>query len=568
MRIFKKYNYYILVFFIMIMLIPLKTKAYTLTITESEHGHVIVQSCLGTSHCQYINDFTSVPNGTLHIITSPDDGYAVDRVELRTVNGDLINALDYYSLNFPVSNTDVVLTVTFKQIKQPARIETISEDIVSSDGYCNVLKGDGTKLGDEIVCGTEHFYVLSNNGENIRLLAKHNLNVGSNIHREIIGSRENDSVSNSLYCQYLANRNGALNRYTGFYEQDGYCFYEIKYDNPTKVMQSMNYQSAHWDKDGNYLYPQAGDIYLGLNTNSRVDSNISYSDPSYFDFITDSDTPDIGPILSKYKDTLNEYNVDVLDIDLLSLSEVDDIVFKKSNKRLPLQEWGDAVKEIPTAPGPGGSTIYNSYSEFGSLLEYIPNEYNWIWGTSYWLSTGFSAPNTFYGKYYMFIASLGKLCGSGFAYCASSTEVGTGIRPVITISPDNLKYLIKTKTDGNGTIDVVDNSAGGETIQFKVTSNKGYKLHSIIIKTGSGEEIEFSEGEIIKNDDGTISIDRNNFTMPFENVTVEAKWTKELVNPKTGDTQSFVLFGIMVLLSISIFSVIYLHKEKESRLEI
>ena len=44
---------------------------------------------------------------------------------------------------------------------------------------CLVISGDGTHIGDEIACGTEHFYVLSNDGENIKMLSKYNLMAGA-----------------------------------------------------------------------------------------------------------------------------------------------------------------------------------------------------------------------------------------------------------------------------------------------------------------------------------------------------------------------------------------------------
>ena len=47
-----------------------------------------------------------------------------------------------------------------------------------------VLSGDGTKAGDELRIGKEHFYVISNDGTNITLLAKYNLEVGKRYTKE------------------------------------------------------------------------------------------------------------------------------------------------------------------------------------------------------------------------------------------------------------------------------------------------------------------------------------------------------------------------------------------------
>ena len=60
-----------------------------------------------------------------------------------------------------------------------------------------VLSGDGTKTGDEIRIGKEHFYVISNDGTNATLLAKYNLEVG------------HDCIYNSQYvCTPIENASG------------------------------------------------------------------------------------------------------------------------------------------------------------------------------------------------------------------------------------------------------------------------------------------------------------------------------------------------------------------------
>ena len=55
---------------------------------------------------------------------------------------------------------------------------------VANAEKCTVVTGSGKNIGDEIACGTEHFYVISNDGENVKMLAKYNLLVG-NIYEKI-----------------------------------------------------------------------------------------------------------------------------------------------------------------------------------------------------------------------------------------------------------------------------------------------------------------------------------------------------------------------------------------------
>lgn len=53
------------------------------------------------------------------------------------------------------------------------------------DGYtgqktdCTILTGTGNNIGDEVKCGTEEFYIYSNDGTNIKMLAKNVLMVGN-----------------------------------------------------------------------------------------------------------------------------------------------------------------------------------------------------------------------------------------------------------------------------------------------------------------------------------------------------------------------------------------------------
>ena len=475
--------------------------------------------------------------------------------------------------------------------------------VVNAKEYCKVVSGNGKDIGSEIACGTEHFYIISANDEKIKMLAKYNLNVGITIYKEKIEKEDGDTRTDQQYCQDLASSKNGWVKSDGFYNEPGYCFYakdiwSSKYvgdtfSSPEEAearcktysdeeficysqgvayntwacnckdrsygVQNKEAKSAHWDDELNYLYPQVGDNYLGNGYNNasldarELDQTIEYTDTRYKDFKV-SASDNINPKLSYYKDTLNRYGYEIDSIDLLSLSEIDDIVEYSSNNRLPLKEWGDEVAN-------GGSSARDVV--FGHFKELIPKEYSWLYSTTYWNKTIFarySFPPTYSGWYYVFVAEQGKICGAGFEMCAPQTTLGCGIRPVITILKNELQYSIKTKTDGKGTIDVVENSLGGEEIQFKVSSNKGYKLGSIIIKTDTGEEVEFSEGEITKNEDGTISIDKNKFTMPFSNVTIEAKHvsTSILKNPETGN---IIWMIIMTIITSSVFGTI-IYKRK------
>ena len=445
--------------------------------------------------------------------------------------------------------------------------------MVNAKEYCKVVDGDGKSIGSEISCGTEHFYIIDSNEDEIKMLAKYNLLTGITIYKE--------KLEEGQTCEELAASKGGTVKSDGFYSVSGYCFYSIPL-NDNIIQQSEEAKSAHWDEDENYLYPQVGDVYISpvtrasdrvksyeLHENPVQENTNFYDYDMNFGFSSSSELyHDPYTILQIYKNELESSSFTIKEIDMLSISELDKIINTISQKSLPLKEWGDNL-EIVQGQYENNGILYGTEIHFGDLKPYIPNNYKWLYSTTYWNSTAYKLPDNSSvavpKNYFVFTAEQGKLCGAGFALCAPETALGCGIRPVITI-PNELQYLIKTETEGNGTIDVIDNSLGGETIQFKLSVNKDYKLKSIIIRTDSGEKVEFSEGEITKNDDGTLSIDKNKFTMPFENVTIQAKFELEniLKNPETGDKVLFIT--LILLASIGIGTFIY--KKKESRYNI
>lgn len=456
--------------------------------------------------------------------------------------------------------------------------------VVNAKDFCKVVDGDGKKIGSEIACGSEHFYVLNSNNNTIKLLAKYNLNTGVVISKEKIEKNASDTRTDNEYCEELAISKGGTIKHDGFYNEDGYCFIMTPILKE-KTIQREDAKSAHWNKDGEYLYPQVGDVYMFQNgdivTNTMhyeegisTNTNPIQQDTNFYDFkidlsylsnynpeetIENGNERGITKPLYTYKYLLEKMGYSINDISLLSISELDEIVYKTSNEKLPLKEWGENYDILHN-----GNHLLQA--TFGNLKPYISKEYSWLYSTTYWNSTIFDDSNSQHGHtyrntYFVFTAEQGKLCGAGFAFCAPETALGCGIRPVITI-PNELMYLIRTKTDGNGTIEVVENSLGGETIEFKVNAKKGYILESIVIRTDNGEEVKFTEGDITKNPDGTVSINKNKFKMPFENVTIEARWT--LKNPETGNIVLTLVLFIIFSMGIGLF----IYKRKESRYKV
>ena len=442
--------------------------------------------------------------------------------------------------------------------------------MVNAKENCKVVSGDGKSLGSELACGTEHFYIIEANDSEVTMLAKYNLNTGTTIYREEYPTPEGDTRTRDEVCEEFAESKNPSSTiasdysayYDSFYASDKYCFYakRIEYD---KLVQNEEAKSAHWDEEGNYLYPQVGDVYIRkyLDTNQDNQDREPYPDTTnFFDLVKGVDM-NTSTILNEYKDELNSMGFDIKEVNLLPLSKINDISILTLNKELPYQKWSDeASYSIADMHYPDKRL----FAEYGSLKEYIPLEYKWLYSTTYWLGTVIADEMEPSGKYFVFMAEQGKICGAGSDYCASDTIIGCGVRPLVTMKIQYIEYEIKTETDGNGTIEVVNTSLGGEIIKFNVKSNNGYKLVSIVVKTENGEEVEFTEGEIIRNSDGTVSIDKNKFTMPFENVLIIGKWQKEsngiisdiakniVENPNTKDKFIIIITALLIALLTSI----------------
>ena len=322
--------------------------------------------------------------------------------------------------------------------------------MVDAKEYCKVVSGNGKDIGSEIACGTEHFYIIDSNKDEVKMLAKYNLLTGITIYKE--------KLEEGQTCEELAASKGGTVKSDGFYSVSGYCFYSIPL-NDNIIQQSEEAKSAHWDEDENYLYPQVGDVYISpvtrasdrvksyeLHENPVQENTNFYDYDMNFGFSSSSELyHDPYTILQIYKNELESSSFTIKEIDMLSISELDKIINTISQKSLPLKEWGDNL-EIVQGQYENNGILYGTEIHFGDLKPYIPNNYKWLYSTTYWNSTVFndssppSPPHhyTYRNTYFVFTAEQGKLCGAGFQTCAPETTLGCGIRPVITISSEDI----------------------------------------------------------------------------------------------------------------------------------
>ncbi len=414
--------------------------------------------------------------------------------------------------------------------------------MVSAKEYCTVVSGNGKDIGSEISCGGENFYIINNEGETLKLLSKYNLDTGFVFEEVVVSeSRFQELVDTYRTCsQYEPDScwiDGDITEEEEFRDynsvdrenEEHHSFIMLKEIKNRKLKQSPKAIGIHGERD-NPEYPEYGVVTMLVSGES---TGIAYGGYRYTDLILDS-VPFFGDgnlmfSLEDYGDYLYDQGIELGGIDLITIKEIDELIYKISGEHLPLEEW--ASNDWEAIP----SHFDGYYYLLGNMKEFIPAGYEWIYSTTYWTRTF----RTYDSQYFYFVDTQGDICNGHQCQTAAA-----GIRPVIEIEKDNVKYTIKTETDGNGTIEVVDTASGGETITFRVSAKKDYKLTGLTITADNGEKVEFNEEDITQNSDGTISISTNIFTMPYSNVTIQARWS--IVNPYTSRSIWLVLIVLMV----------------------
>lgn len=365
-----------------------------------------------------------------------------------------------------------------------------------------------------------------------------------------------------IFDEPVDSRTQSIDEYLEYYEEyqdymnKGYEFYEYYYDTYTyvedttsttyrlysgvslyiedenfkeKVYQDETAIGAHGDEKGNPIPEEIGITEPMYMTGER-DEN-AYS--TYFYDITYYEDDDAYYYIDAYNYTLESEGFNIVDINTLTVGELNELVKSITSKELPLAEWYENATETKYNQMTG-----SDYLVLGSIKESIPSEYSWLWGTTYWLRTMDDSYNLF------FVDTLGELCS--MYYCQPA--VGAGIRPVVTISAKDLVYSVTTKTDGNGTIESTHvHAEKGEIIKFVITPNEGYVLSEVKVTDEKGNVITFTE---------------NTFTMPEANVTIEATFTVE--NSETS-TSNIIIATILLIISCTIF---YKFKKKANWVEV
>ena len=344
----------------------------------------------------------------------------------------------------------------------------------------------------------------------------------------------------------------------GEYDENDHYLAKVRYclnyiwDDDAAVKQDATAISAHGDERGKMAYPEIGSYFfesatrfIKLTTDDGYNF-IEWPDHQYYndnnDLVRTKYTEeenryragyyknDIYAPVEKYNNYLTSLNYDIKDINLLSYNDLADLLtaidnnysFEHDGYQCPSNDWTtdeNGAWRCSTSPwiwqyyDLENSSYYVGYS---SMLDYIPEEYQWIYSTSYWLRTAYwnfedghdsSAVDEDVitreevTNYQFFVDTLGDLCFvSGGSNC-SSPSVGAGIRPVITVSLDDIE--INSTTISGKIIWKDNNNALGARPQKAVLKlrRNGEVVKEIEVTDGNDEVWEFTFGDVPKYDE-------------------------------------------------------------------
>lgn len=288
---------------------------------------------------------------------------------------------------------------------------------------------------------------------------------------------------------------------------------DIEYYN---IQQNELAIGAHGDTIGKPASEEIGVVHSGRLWGSWENGTVY--EEGYIDSILEYDADDY---LNAYYNKLLNSGFNIIEVNIPTVADINKFTKTLTKQYLPLLDWWGEWQEVTS------DMLNAEYYIVGSIKEHIPNDYSWLWSTTYWTRTWEPA-----GDYIYFVDTLGNLCSA--QYCAAA--IGAGIRPLVTISSNDIAYTITTKTDGNGTIkSSTDIGYSGDKVTFTITPEKGYVLGIIKVIDGDGNIIKFTD---------------NTFTMPSSNVIIEATFVLE--NPNTS-TMTLLITSCLIIIAIGFY---------------
>lgn len=317
---------------------------------------------------------------------------------------------------------------------------------------CVATVGTGKKVGDEVKCGTESFYVIKHSDYQTKMIAKYNLMVGDKIdYIEITGTPPTFPYSTWVggkypsaafdYCNNLAHSNNYNPYYTypifdfDTTELKGCRVYEkIEYEH---VVQDSRAIGTKLDGNGKSILPIYGITYMqpawgyeamhdGVIKENVYDNN--------GDLVLEGSS--FEKYIKGYKTELERQNVDVKSVNFITLNTTLNLLKDISGEDVEVNlEYGN------------GENIEDQFIGKMDIKEFIPNNHKWIYDVTYWLGSGFlHDPNnpvgmlSEYNDYY--ITNEGVLCALGRGECGYfDYPIGNGIRPLVVVENSDISFM-------------------------------------------------------------------------------------------------------------------------------
>lgn len=306
----------------------------------------------------------------------------------------------------------------------------------------------------------------------------------------------------------------------------GMFFYKSKsYNNEEIIKQDATAIGAHGDEKGNPEPIEIGVFSSNLMQGNWGSSETYSSGFNDYNYYTDSSAYEV---LYLYYYTLKNMDYNVIDVDSMTVSELNEIVKTITGEEISLEKWYNSSWDTKYEALTG-----DYFYVLGSIKNLMPEGYEWLWSTTYWTRTADSTKGNIY-----FVDTLGDLCTTD--YCGNA--IGAGIRPVVTMAAEDIVYTITTKTDGNGTVTPsAETEHSGNEVTFVVTPNEGFELKEVKVTDSNGNTITFTDYK---------------FTMPDANVVIEAIFVAK--NPET----SAINIIVSIILGIISIGIIIKFKKK------
>lgn len=322
---------------------------------------------------------------------------------------------------------------------------TFVAPLIVDASACEVVSGTGKNLGDEIVCGTEHFYVLTNKNNKISMLSKYNLYVGDKIEKQ--GDYFDNYMQADAYCATLPTYDEGRVLTTTKYDLTGgdpkyFCrvYTPLEY---TSVKQSELAKGLYPTGNMEVAYPIYGALFLDEEVkDGEFDENYNM-------------VPEKSPFkeyFEGYKETLIDLGVEVIDIDFIKRDGIQSILDQVATSKIVIPTEVDYMEATDAEHPAWTPEEYEDYDmQFAkvNIGEYLPQKYKWLIGTSFWSGTAGHISEEYYDE---FLTTVGDYCS--YDRGCWMNKIGIGLRPVVTISTSQIESL-NPETEDNFLIYIV-----------------------------------------------------------------------------------------------------------------